>query len=93
VPPEQRASAVVTSATFATIGEIPTTHLVIDLAGEQLEVWVDQAGIVRQQVTTTAIGRRTVTVQEVSAESWIPEFPAPDQTQPITASALATLGI
>jgi hypothetical protein len=93
VPPEQRASAVVTSATFATIGEIPTTHLVIDLAGEQLEVWVEQAGIVRQQVTTTAIGRRTVTVQEVSAESWIPEFPAPDQTQPITASALATLGI
>jgi hypothetical protein len=92
IPPEQRATTTITSATYSVVNDIPTTHLVLDRSGTPVEIWVDEAGIVRKQVEVTPAGTTTITLLDVSAEAWVPEFPLPEQFQPFTAAALAQLG-
>lgn len=93
VPPEQRATTLISAATFSSIAGIPVTHLVLQVNGAPVEIWVDNDGLVRKQIRETTLGTETTTVTDVSAEAWLPEFPQPDQVQPITAAGLVELGL
>jgi hypothetical protein len=66
------------------------------LAGAEpvsIEIWIDSRGLIRQLITPVALGGETVTVLAISADAWIPEFPAEEQIEPLTASALVKLGL
>lgn len=58
-----------------------------------MEIWVDDAGIVRKSVMPVELGGETITVTSVSPDAWEPAFPTPDMVQPLTAQALFRLGI
>jgi hypothetical protein len=58
-----------------------------------IEVWVDDAGIVRKSVLPHELGNETITITSLSPEAWQPIFPTPDTVLPLTASALFQLGI
>jgi hypothetical protein len=58
-----------------------------------MEIWVDDAGIVRKSVLPVELGGETITVTSVSPDAWEPMFPTPDTVQPLTAQALFRLGI
>jgi hypothetical protein len=58
-----------------------------------MEIWVDDAGIVRKSVLPVELGGETITVTSVSPDAWEPMFPTPDAVQPLTAQALFRLGI
>lgn len=61
--------------------------------GLTMEIWIDDAGIVRKSVMPAQLGGETITVTSVSADPWEPLFPTPDTVQPLTAQALFRLGI
>jgi len=56
-----------------------------------IEMWVDDAGVVRKLVLPPELGGQTVTVQSYSSEPWQPAFPTAEQVQPITAEAFFEL--
>jgi hypothetical protein len=58
-----------------------------------VELWVDDAGIVRKSVLPTELGAETITVTSLSSEGWEPTFPTPDNVLRLTASALVELGL
>ena len=58
-----------------------------------LELWVDEAGIVRKSILPMELGAETITVTSLSSEGWEPTFPTPDNVLPLTASALVQLGL
>ena len=58
-----------------------------------MEIWVDDAGIVRKSVLPVELGGETITVTSVSPDAWELLFPTPDAVQPLTAQALFRLGI
>ena len=58
-----------------------------------VEVWVDDAGIVRKSVLPFELGDETITITSLSPEAWQPIFPTPDSVLPMTASALFQLGL
>ncbi len=58
-----------------------------------IEMWIDARGLIRQLITSTPGGDETLTVTMVSADEWLPEFPALEQIEPLTASALVKLGL
>ena len=58
-----------------------------------MEVWVDDAGLIRKSVLPRELGGETITVTSVSAEAWEPQFPLPDAVEPLTAQALFRLGL
>jgi hypothetical protein len=58
-----------------------------------VEVWVDDAGIVRKSILPTELGAETITVTSLSPEGWEPVFPTPENVLPLTASALVQLGL
>lgn len=58
-----------------------------------VEVWVDDAGIVRKSILPAELGAETITVTSLSPEAWEPVFPTPDNVVPLTASALVKLGL
>ena len=58
----------------------------------EIEVWVDDSGVVRKLILPPALGGESVTVTEVSADPFAPVFPTPDQILPLTADALLALG-
>lgn len=57
-----------------------------------VEVWVDNAGIVRKSVMPVELGGETITVASMSPDAWQPVFPTEDMIAPMTASALFNLG-
>ena len=59
----------------------------------EIEIWVDDAGIVRKSVVPDALGGETIVVTSVSSDAWEPTFPTPDLVLPLTAQALFHLGI
>lgn len=61
--------------------------------GLTMEIWVDDAGIVRKSVMPPQLGGETITITSMSADAWEPVFPTPDTVQPLTAQALLHLGI
>lgn len=93
VAPEQRASTLISEATYSSVNGVPATRLVIKVGETPREIWVDDAGIVRKQVVQTTLGTETITVTDVSAEAWLPDFPTAEQIQPMTAAALVELGM
>ena len=58
-----------------------------------MELWVDEAGIVRKSILPTELGAETITVTSLSPEGWEPVFPTPDNVLPLTASDLVQLGL
>lgn len=58
-----------------------------------MEVWVDDDGLVRKSVMPPELGGETITVTAVSPDAWVPVYPTPEETRPITAQALFHLGI
>jgi hypothetical protein len=58
----------------------------------QLELWIDDSGLVRKLVLPPALGGETITVTSVSAEPLQAMYPAPEQVEPLTAQALLALG-
>ncbi len=61
--------------------------------GLTMEIWIDDAGIVRKSVMSAQLGGETITVSSVSADAFEPLFPTPDAVQPLTARALFRLGL
>lgn len=61
--------------------------------GLTMEIWIDDAGIVRKSVMPAQLGGEAITVTSVSADPWEPQFPTPDTVQPLTAQALLRLGL
>ncbi len=59
----------------------------------RLELWIDARGAIRQLITPDELGGERLTVTMISPDSWIPEFPAPEQIEPITAAAIVKLGL
>lgn len=59
----------------------------------ELEVWIDDQGVVRQTTGPLQHGASRLTVLEISGEAWLPAFPEPGQIQPLTAAALIQLGL
>jgi len=53
-----------------------------------MEIWVDDAGIVRKSIMSPQFGGETITVTSVSADAYQPVFPTPDVVAPLTAQAL-----
>ena len=58
-----------------------------------MELWVDDAGIVRKSILPAELGAETITVTSLSSEGWEPTFPTPDNVLRLTASALVELGL
>lgn len=58
-----------------------------------MEIWVDNAGIVRKSVLPVELGGETITVTSVSTDAWDAQFPTEDAIQPLTAQALFRLGL
>ena len=58
-----------------------------------MELWVDDAGIVRQLVMPPELGGETITVTSVSPDAWEPMFPTSDAVRPLTAEVLLRLGL
>lgn len=56
-----------------------------------IEMWIDDAGVVRKLILPPELGGQTVTVLSYSAEPWQPQFPTAEQVQPITAEAFFEL--
>ena len=59
----------------------------------QVELWIDDAGIVRKSVLPPELGGETITVTSVSSDPWSPVFPTEDVIVPLTAAALFELSI
>jgi hypothetical protein len=59
----------------------------------EIEIWVDDAGIVRKSVLPEELGGETIVVTSVSPDAWEATFPTPDLVLPLTAQALFHLGI
>lgn len=53
-----------------------------------IELWTDDAGVIRKLILPPELGGETVTVLAYSADPWQPAFPTAEQVQPITADAL-----
>jgi hypothetical protein len=56
-----------------------------------IELWFDDANVIRKLVLPPELGGETVTVLSYSADPWQPAFPTAEQVQPITANALFDL--
>jgi hypothetical protein len=59
----------------------------------EVEIWVDDTGIVRKSILPVELGGETITVTSLSPEPWEPLFPTPDAILPLTASAMFQLGL
>lgn len=59
----------------------------------QIELWIDDNGLVRKAILPAALGGETITVTSVSSEAFQVGYPAPEQVQPLTANALLSLGL
>lgn len=58
-----------------------------------LELWVDDRGLVRKLVTPEEVGGEVVTVLSTSPDAWLPDYPQREEIEPLTASALVSLGL
>lgn len=58
-----------------------------------MELWIDDAGIVRKSILPVELGAETITVTSMSPEGWEPIFPTPDNVVPLTATAVFQLGL
>ncbi len=58
-----------------------------------MELWIDDAGIVRKSILPVELGAETITVTSMSPEAWEPIFPTPDNIAPLTATAVFQLGL
>jgi hypothetical protein len=58
-----------------------------------MELWIDDAGIVRKSILPVELGAETITVTSLSPEGWEPIFPTPENIAPLTATALFQLGL
>ena len=62
-------------------------------ADPTMEIWVDDAGIVRKSVMSVQLGGETITVTSASDDPFEPMFPTPDVVSPLTAEVLFRLGL
>jgi hypothetical protein len=67
-------------------GADPTTPV-------SLQMWIDRSGVVRKIVSPPELGGETIFVVWTSPEPWLPAFPGAELVQPLTASALFSLGL
>ncbi len=58
-----------------------------------IELWIDDAGIVRKSIMPAELGAETITITSLSPDSWQPVFPTDDMVQSLTASSMFRLGI
>ncbi len=58
-----------------------------------MELWIDDAGIVRKSIMPAELGAETITITSISPEAWQPVFPTEDMVQSLTASSMFRLGI
>ena len=58
-----------------------------------MELWIDDAGIVRKSIMPAELGAETITITSLSPEAWQPVFPTEDMVQTLTASSMFRLGI
>lgn len=56
-----------------------------------IEMWIDDAGVVRKLILPPELGGRTVTVLSYSPDAWQPAFPTAEQVRPLTAEAFFEL--
>ncbi len=61
--------------------------------GLTMEIWIDDAGVVRKSVMPAQLGGETITVSSMSTDAFEPLFPTPDEVQPLTARELFRLGL
>lgn len=59
----------------------------------QVEIWIDQNGVVRRSVGADVLGANSITILETTAEAWVPDYPDATQVRPVTAAALIELGL
>jgi hypothetical protein len=58
-----------------------------------MELWIDNAGVVRKSITPAELGAETITITSLSPDAWVPVFPTEDMVQDLTASSMFRLGI
>lgn len=58
-----------------------------------IQVWVDAEGLVRKVSGVPELGAETITVVRTDGNAWVPDYPAPEFVQPLTAATLVELGI
>lgn len=59
----------------------------------QIELWVDNHGIIRRSVGADVLGATSVTILETTPDPWVPDYPDAGLVEPMTAAALIELGI
>ena len=74
-------------------GDPSTTTSPDSAAAVQIEIWVDDHGLIRQLITPDTLGGEVVTVTAISPDAWVPEYPPQEEIEPLTASALVKLGL
>ena len=62
-------------------------------ATTQVELWIDDSGLIRQIAGAPQLGAGTITVISTSPAPYIPDFPDPIDVAPLTAAALIELAI
>ncbi|MEL6890441.1 MAG: hypothetical protein AAFP84_02490 [Actinomycetota bacterium] len=58
-----------------------------------VEVWIDDAGVVRQAIGADVFGVDRLTVTQTMPEPWAPILPAPESIRPLDAEAVVLLGL
>ena len=59
----------------------------------RVEVWIDEAGLVRRVTGAPRLGAEEITVVSTGTEPWAPTYPSEDLVRPLSATALLELGI
>lgn len=59
----------------------------------QVELWIDDQGVVRKSMGADVLGANSITLLETIPEAWVPDYPDQQLVQPITAAALLELGL
>ena len=65
----------------------------VEQATTRIEVWVDDAGIVRQALGATAFGVERLTITSTMAAPWAPQLPPEEMIRALDAEAAVYLGL
>lgn len=139
IPADLRATATIKRATESSVGDVPTTRLLVSVDPQRLapppppppvaassvaevdappppllppvplppgmrlrpeadldafidiELWVDESGLVRKLILPEELGGETITITSASADPFTPVYPAADEVRPMSADALFNL--
>lgn len=93
VPAPQAATDVPVNPSNAVVPPVEPVEALPTSGPTQIEIWVDADGLIRQVSGAPQLGADTITIVRTSSESWVPQYPSPEEITTLTASALVDLGI